>query len=104
MQSLPEKPDELYPVMECFQHSSLGKIIQKAKWLLALDRCVQTLLPEALAKACRVMNVQQSTLILGVNSAALATRIRLDSETLLHELHKTEFSMIKSIECRVSCN
>ena len=72
MQSLHEKQDDLHPVMDGFTHSSLGKIIQKAKWLLALNRHLQTILPESFAPDCHVMNVDQSVLILGVSNAAIA--------------------------------
>jgi hypothetical protein len=102
MQSLPEKQEDLHPVMDDLTHSSLGKIIQKAKWLLALDRYVQTILPASLASYCHVMNVDQSILILGVSNAAMATRIRFMFAELIEKLHeKKEFSHIQTIHCRV---
>lgn len=102
MQSLHEKENDLHPVMEGFTRSSLGKIIQKAKWLLALDRALQTLLPPEFATYCHVMNVNQATLVLGVSSAAIAMRIRFVSSDLIQTLQKEpEWQMIREIQCKV---
>lgn len=102
MHSLHEKQDDLHPVMEGFSHSSLGKIIQKAKKLLALDRHMQTILPAEFASFCHVMNVNQGTLVLGVSSAAIAMRIRFISSDLVRELQKTtEWQMIRELQCKV---
>lgn len=102
MQNTLQKQNDLNPMMEDLAHSSLGKIIQKAKWLLALDRHFQTILPESFAPYCHVMNVDQSILIVGVSNAAIATRIRFMSMDLIQELHKkSEFARIQTIHCRV---
>ena len=102
MQRLHEKPEDLHPVLEGFSHSSLGKVIQKAKKLLALDRYVQTILPAEFASFCHVMNVNQGTLVLGVSSAAIATRIRFMSSDLVREIQKKiEWQMIREIQCKV---
>lgn len=101
MQNTPQIPD-LNPVMEELTHSSLGKIIQKAKYLLALDRYFQTILPASFASYCHVMNIDQSILILGVSNAAIATRIRFMSAELIEQLHKKkEFTRIQTIHCKV---
>ena len=102
MQSLPENQEDLHPVMEELTQTSLGKIIQKAKRLLALHRCFQTILPASFAPYCHVMNVDQSILILGVSNAAIATRIRFMSAELIEKLHeKKEFLYIQVIHCRI---
>ncbi len=102
MQNTLQKPPDLNPVMDELTHSSLGKIIQKAKWLLALDRYFQTILPASFASYCHVMNVDQSILIVGVSNAAIATRIRFMFAELIEKLHeKKEFAHIQTIHCRV---
>lgn len=102
MQRLQEKQDDLHPVMEGFAHSSLGKIIQKAKWLLTLNRTMQAILPAEFASYCHVMNVNQGVLILGVSSAAIATRIQFMSSQLTYTLQKqNEFRGIIGIQCKV---
>lgn len=105
MQSLHEKQKDLYPVIEELAHSSLGKIIQKARWLMTMNRALQNILPTAFAPYCHVMNVDQSILILGVSNAAIATRIKFISADLIRELHKqTEFVRIQTIHCKVCVN
>lgn len=93
------------PAMDCAGPSLLGKIIQKAQWLLALDRVFQTVVPAEFASYCHVMNVNQGVLILGVSSAAVATRIRLMASQLLHTVqHHPEFRGVQGLECRVCVN
>jgi len=103
MKNTTKKQDGLQPMIEELGHSSLGKIIQKAKWLLALDRFVQTILPVEFAKQCRVMNVDKGVLILGVNSAAIAMRIRFMASDLIKILNKnSEFKLICDVQCKVN--
>lgn len=102
MKNTPYIPDDLNPVIDELSHSSLGKIIQKAKGLLALDRHIKTILPPTFASFCHVMNVEQSNLILGISNAAVATRIRFMMDDLIRELQqKKEFAHIRAIHCRV---
>ena len=102
MQNTFQKQTDLNPVMEELAHSALGKIIQKARWLMTINRALQNILPAAFAPYCHVMNVDQSILILGVSNAAIATRIKFISADLIRELHKqTEFVRIQTIHCKV---
>ncbi|OGT33319.1 MAG: hypothetical protein A3C44_03780 [Gammaproteobacteria bacterium RIFCSPHIGHO2_02_FULL_39_13] len=102
MKHTPEQQDDVRPVMDHLTQSSLGKIIQKAKWLLTLDRVFKTILPETFLPYCHVMNVDQSILIVGVTNAAIATRIRFMSGDFIRELQKQkEFAHIQTIHCRV---
>lgn len=102
MQTIHEKSDDLQPVGTVFENTSLRRIVQKAEFLLALDRHVQTILPESFAPHCQVMNMNEYTLILGVTSAAIATRIQFLSTDLLTLLRKeAKFSRILNIRCKV---
>ncbi|PIZ04625.1 MAG: hypothetical protein COY58_02410 [Gammaproteobacteria bacterium CG_4_10_14_0_8_um_filter_38_16] len=102
MQNTTDIPADLKPAMDALSRSSLGNIIQKAKWLLALDRYVKTILPASFASFCHVMNVDQSNLVLGVSNAAVATRIRFMSDTFLRTLQqKKEFAHIRTVHCRI---
>ena len=102
MRYLPKQPNDLKPALENLSCSSLNKIIQKAKQLLALDRYFQTILPDAFRSYCHVMNMDQSILTLGVSNAAIATRIRFMSGELIDKLQtKKEFSHIQHIHCKV---
>lgn len=93
---------DLLPIMENPISSTLGKVIQKAKWLLALDAVVQTLLPEQFAPYCKVMNVKQDILVLGISSAAVAMRVRMLSTDLVFELQKAiDDHSIREIQYKV---
>lgn len=95
------EPD-LLPIMDNPIASTLGKVIQKAKWLLALDQVIQTLLPEQFAPYCRVMNVKQDILVLGISSAAVAMRVRMQSTEILQALQKvTNDYTIREIQYKV---
>lgn len=102
MQTIPEMRDDLQPVSTVFENTSLQRIVQKAGFLLALDRHVQTILPESFASYCQVMNLSEYTLVLGVTSAAIATRIQFLSADLLESLRKEpRYSRILNIRCKV---
>jgi hypothetical protein len=102
MQTIHEKSDNLQPVVSVFKSASLQRIVQKAGFLLALDRHMQTILPESFAPYCQVMNLNEYTLVLGVTSAAIATRIQFLSADLLESLRKeSRFSRILNIRCKV---
>lgn len=102
MQRLHEKPDELHPIIDDLSRSSLGKIIQKAKWLLALDRYLQTILPAEFVPHCHVMNLNNGVLILSVNNAATSMRIRFMSSDLVRTLQKkSEFHNVREIQCKI---
>lgn len=97
-----EKKEELQPVLSAIAGSSLQKLVQKARILLALDRFVQNWLPEDFRKHCRVMNLDNQTLVIGANHAALATRIQFMSSDLLKLLRKDmSLPVILAIKCRV---
>jgi hypothetical protein len=102
MERLQEKQADLHPVMEELTHSSLGKIIQKAKWLLTIDRAMRTILPAGFSAHVHVMNLNQRTLVLGVRSSAVATRIQFMASDLIAQLHtRTEFQIVREIQCKV---
>lgn len=94
--------DDLQPVTDVFQHSSLRMIVQKARLLLALHREIQKLVPSGFGPYCHVMNIHQNTLILGVENAAIATRIQFSISDIVRELQKNPtFQHIQKIQCKV---
>ena len=98
-----EKPDSLQPVMDVFNCPSLCKIIAKARFLLALDRHLQTILPELFRAQCHVMNVQEGVIVLGVANASIGTRLQFMSSTIMDDLKKTqEFSSLTGLKCKVN--
>ncbi|OGT66307.1 MAG: hypothetical protein A3J38_08240 [Gammaproteobacteria bacterium RIFCSPHIGHO2_12_FULL_45_9] len=97
-----QKPDDLQPVMDTLQHSPLRSIVQKARFLLALDREIQQCVQSGFGPYCHVMNVQQNTVILGVSNAAIATRIQMTASDIVCKLQKIPaFQHIQKIQCKV---
>jgi len=102
MDRLPQNVDYLQSVIDNSPQSSLGKLVEKARWLLTLDRSLKTLLPTGFQAFCHVMNVNEHQLILGVTNAAIATRIRLMSPELIAKLKRNpDYYIIENIVCKV---
>lgn len=102
MKNSQKNQDEFQPVMDVFDRSPLRKIIQKAKFLLALDHALQAILPESFRSYCHVMNVNEGNVVLGVSNAAIATRIQFMSIAIMSELKKTrEYAQLLGIKCKV---
>ena len=90
-------------VLDAAERSSLRTLLIKAKWLLALNKILQTILPETFRAHVSVMNVQHATLILSASNAAIATRIQFLSSSILSELKKhPEYAKLNDIRCKVT--
>lgn len=93
---------EIPTAVDACTGTSLNKIIQKARFLLALDHYTQTILPDTLKSYCHVMNVQNGVLILGVSSAAIATRLQFMSNELLRDIQNNpQFVRVRDIKYTV---
>ncbi len=88
-------------ITTCFHSNLLQGIVAKARQLAALDKALFEVLPKEMAPHCRVMNVTEQSLIVETDSATWATRLRLESETVIRQLAHRQFNFIKRIECRV---
>lgn len=97
-----EKPADLQPVIQAVAGSSLRKLVEKARLLLNLDRFVQAWLPAELKPHCHVMNLNERTLVLGLDNAAWTTRMQFISSDLMDALKKeSDFPVILNVRCRV---
>jgi len=97
-----KKRDELQSVAQIMARSPLQVLVEKAQLLIALNRFVQIQLPTEFSSHCRVMNLDEKTLVLGADNAALATRIQFLSSDLVKALKKkTHFPVITHVRCRV---
>jgi len=85
--------------LESCKGTSLSALIQKAQFLLTLDHYTQTILPDTLKSYCRVMNVQNGVLVLGISSAAIATSLKMTTSDLLAQIQREKrFERIKDIK------
>ena len=95
-------PQDAPLAVDACQGTGLQKIILKAKYLLALDGYLKTHLPAEFVDTCHVMNVHINTVILGVNSAAVATRLRYLSDDLVRALQQKEtYKHMRAIQFKI---
>lgn len=84
-------------------HSPLGKLITKTKQLEQLNRIFQNLIDSSLAKHCQVAKFSKKQLVLIVDNAAFATRLRFAIPDILKNLRiQPEFHELKKINYSIA--
>ena len=68
---------------DVLQRPSLGIILKKAKLIETLNACLTRHLPVRTLSHCQVMNYENSIVVLGIDNATWATRLRYDEAALL---------------------
>ncbi len=85
------------------EHARLGFLVKKAQQLSRLQQLLDDSLPAELRNRAQVMNIQGSSLIIGVTTGVIATRLNYQAPELLKKLQQhSEFSYIRSMRCKVS--
>jgi len=69
--------------MKAADFPAVKLLLAKARQLAGLDALLQEALPESLRGACHVLNLREDTLIIGADSAALATQLRFATPKIL---------------------
>ncbi len=92
------------PVSELLQSrsSGLGQLLNHAQYLLMLDKKLSCIVEPAIAKQVQVAALNQRCLLLITPSAALATRLRHDSQCLLKTLLASGVRGIDDIQVRTA--
>lgn len=80
----------------------LQPLMQKAHSLARLDQRVGALLPASIKGHCRVANMRDTALVLLVDSAAWATRLRYLAPDLCRQLQAGELPHLTRVEVRIS--
>lgn len=78
----PSQPGPQDP-LEAVRETGLGRLVERALWLDALDRKLRHCLPPALADHCRLGNVRDGTLVFLVGSPVWKAKLRLHADDLL---------------------
>ncbi|MFV9988714.1 MAG: DciA family protein [Coxiella endosymbiont of Dermacentor nuttalli] len=94
------QPSDPKPIKQCLQASSLRLIIRKAKRILSVERFLNQILPPEITPHYRIMNLSQETLILQLENAAWATRVRYLVPCLLRQFAQEDLRIYR-IQCRV---
>ncbi len=88
--------------LESLLAGGLGRVIDKAKTLIRLEKRITNQLDEKLAPHCRVANVNGSVLVLQVDTPAWAGRLRQQAPKLVARLRQTdELAAIEQIRVTV---
>ncbi len=77
---------DLERIDDIMSNTSLRTILKKAKLINELNTCLTRHLPTNQLMHCQVLNYQDSILIIGVDNAAWATKLRFNEQTLLQAL------------------
>ena len=92
--------DDPKSITHCFKTGSLKFIVQKANRITALEKVLENFLPSEILPYCQVMNISHKTLILQLDNAAWATRVRYLIPNLIEAFSQQKMP-ITSIQCRV---
>lgn len=84
-------------------HDELAILVTRTRQLKRLTRDFRSLLDKELAPHCYIGKLEATTLIIYVDSAAWATRLRFQVPQLLPQLHKLEstFSKLGGIQVKI---
>ncbi|WP_039669605.1 DciA family protein [Coxiella burnetii] len=93
-------PDDPKRISHCFQSGTLRTIAQKANQIATLEKLLARFLPQELVPHCHVMNITGNTLILQLDSGAVAMRVRYLTPSLLEQLAQQEVQLA-AIQCHV---
>lgn len=61
----------------------LGRLVERARWLDALDRLLRQSLPAPLDRHCRLANVREDRLVFLVETPVWKAKLRLHTDVLL---------------------
>lgn len=83
--------------------NELAELIHKVNVLKDLNQTLRALLDPKLAKHCEIANFENNTLVLTVDNANWATRIRYAIPDLIKQLKQhPSFNKLKSIKCIIT--
>ncbi len=79
----------LTPISHCLDSDShLPRILKHAAYLQALDRKFQSKLPLALRGMCSIANVRQNLVVLLCQSQLEASKVRMNSRSILQIIQR----------------
>ena len=104
MTRLPQSVNTTQRVCEILDDpdSSLGKLLERASYLMQLETLLTDLLDSDLAAQFQVAAVRKNRLILISPSASWATRLRMQAPRLISSLHAAGIRQIEHIDIRVA--
>lgn len=90
------------PIGQLLDKLRLSQVLSKVQTLHSLDQLLPNILPLELITQCRVINKDNTTLVLEVDSASWATRLRYAEPEFLRQAQQyTEFAGITKLKIKV---
>ncbi|NND45828.1 MAG: DUF721 domain-containing protein [Xanthomonadales bacterium] len=81
---------------------TLGKLVGEARRIQALEQRLHRLLEPAMASRVRVAGIRRDCLVLVTPSAAIAARLRMDSQSLLSALSRPGKAVAGQLQVKVA--
>jgi len=80
----------------------LQRLLNKANAQIGWTGELRAVLPDELARECRVLDIRGAVLVIGCRSAASATRIRFEADTIVRALAcLQDFSGVREIQLQI---
>lgn len=97
-----DKQRDPKPLEELLASSPLQYLVTKARQITTTDEALHRILPHELAPHCRTMNITANIIVIAVDSAVWATRLRYLAPELLKTLQQnSQLKHVTEIQCRV---
>jgi hypothetical protein len=90
-----------FQIGNLLDRSDASRLLSRARALGELDALVHELVPSPLNGHCRVMSVRDDILIVAVDSAAWAARLRYQSSELVKRLAGLSSMKLRTVQVRV---
>ena len=80
----------------------LQRLLSKANAQIGWTGELRAVLPDQLARDCRVLDIRGAVLVIGCRSAATATRIRFEADAIVRALGTLQdFSGVREIQLQI---
>lgn len=90
-----------FQIGNLLDRSEASRLLTRARALGELDALVHELIPSPLNGHCHVMSVRDDTLIVAVDSAVWAARLRYQSSQLVKQLAGVSSVKLRTVQVRV---
>lgn len=81
---------------------ALGELLQQARRLQKLDLEFKSLLDPVMAENASVAAQHENVLVIVASSAALATRLRMDSKSLINALNSRGITQVSTLQVKTA--
>ena len=95
------RASKAFKIGNLLDRSAASRLLSRARALGELNALVHELIPSPLNGHCRVLSVRDDTLVVAVDSAAWAARLRYQSSELVKQLAGLSSVKLRTVQVRV---